>query len=87
MSFKLEITGNEKIEEALKQLCATEQIKTVGMELYYTKVDLDKYNFFCIIGNPILSVQMKVGKKLVISEMKKKFREADPTCEIKEVKV
>lgn len=88
MSFKLEITGDnkEKIEAFLKALCEkNEMLKKYGYEIYYTKEN-DKFYFFCITKGLNLALALG-GKKTIIKEMEKRLKECCGNLQIKEVKV
>lgn len=95
MSFKLEIIGNENIEKALKVICEEnkENLLKYGFDNYYVKGDelkngKRKYYFYCITTTLGASLGLRMGgKKLLINEFIKKFKEIDPECEIKEVKL
>jgi hypothetical protein len=83
--FKVEIKGNEKVEEGIKKLCSDELLSKVGYVLTYVKEN-DKYILYVTTYKISATLGLKVGKKLILSEMEKAFKKIDPNCEIKEVK-
>jgi hypothetical protein len=85
--FRLLITGNQDIEKALKILCEEnkEKLLKYGFDLYYTKVDLDRYNFFCITTSYGAGMGMSVAKGILLKEIDDRFKKIDPSCTITEV--
>jgi hypothetical protein len=83
--MKIEIKGNEKIEEAIKKLCSNELLSKVGYVLTYVKEN-DKYILYVATSTISASFGLKFGKKMILDEMNKTFKKIDPNCEIKEVK-
>jgi hypothetical protein len=83
--MKIEIKGNEKVEEAIKKLCSNDLLSKVGYVLTYVKEN-DKYILYVATSKISSTIGLKLGKKMILKEMNKAFKKIDPNCEIKEVK-
>ena len=89
MSFMLEITGNEIVEKVLKELVKhRETLEKHGFDIDYYKLREKTYRFVCMTTTAGASLGLVFGgKKMIIKELEKKLKEADPNCSVKEVKV